>query len=263
MDFSVIFKPLLDQLHYIIPAVIFITFIKSRWFKGKFGEFMVNSVAKARLDKDIYHLIKNVTLPTENGTTQIDHVIISIYGVFVIETKNMKGWIFGNKDQKTWTQKIFKETNKFQNPLFQNYKHTKTLESLLGLSDTQIFSVIAFVGDSTFKTEMPENVTTGGGYVKYIKSKTGVVLTPADVTDIITKIENGRLTPSFKTDRAHVAHVREIIAEKSSQTLCPKCGSVMVIRESKRGDNTGKQFWGCTNYPRCRGIINISESAIT
>lgn len=259
MDFSLIFKPLLDQLHYIIPAVIFITLIKSRWFKGKFGEFIVNSAIKTRLDKDVYHLIKNVTLPTENGTTQIDHVIVSIYGVFVIETKNMKGWIFGSKDQKTWTQKIFKVTNKFQNPLLQNYKHTKTLESLLGLSDSKIFPVIAFVGNSTFKNEMPENVTTGSGYVKYIKSKTDAIITPEEVTEILSKIESGRLTPSFKTDRAHVTHVRAIIAEKSSQTLCPKCGSAMRIRESKRGDNAGKQFWGCSNYPRCRGIVTISE----
>ena len=257
MDLSVLLKPLIDQLHFIIPALIFITFIKSPWFKGKFGEFMVNSVAKARLDKDVYHLIKNVTLPTEDGTTQIDHVIVSIYGVFVIETKNMKGWIFGNKDQRTWTQKIFKETHKFQNPLFQNYKHTKTLESLLGLTDQQIFSVIAFMGDSTFKTEMPENVTSGGGYVRYIKSKIDPVLTEAQVKEIITKIESGRLTPSFKTDREHVAHLKQKKIERETQNHCPKCGGQMVIREVKKGDNAGKQFLGCSNYPRCRGIINI------
>jgi len=52
---------------------------------------MVNLAAKFFLDKNIYTLFKNVTLPTEDGTTQIDHVIVSRYGVFVIETKNMKG----------------------------------------------------------------------------------------------------------------------------------------------------------------------------
>ena len=72
------------------------------------GELFVNVVAKVRLDKRIYTLFKNVTLPTEDGTTQIDHIIVSRYGVFVIETKNMKGWIFGNPQQKTWTQKIYR-----------------------------------------------------------------------------------------------------------------------------------------------------------
>ena len=93
-----------------------------------------------------YHLIKNVTFPTEDGTTQIDHVIVSIYGIFVIETKNYKGWIFGREKQKEWTQQIYKTKNKFQNPLRQNYKHTKTLEKLLNLSDKEIYSVIVFIG---------------------------------------------------------------------------------------------------------------------
>ena len=81
------------------------------------GEFAVNVSAKLLLDKERYHLIKDVTLPTTDGTTQIDHIIVSIYGVFVVETKNMKGWIFGSPQQKTWTQKIYKHSQKFQNPL--------------------------------------------------------------------------------------------------------------------------------------------------
>jgi len=68
--------------------------------KGVLGEFKVNLATKLFLDKRIYTLLKNVTLPTADGTTQIDHVIVSRYGVFVIETKNMKGWIFGSAQQK-------------------------------------------------------------------------------------------------------------------------------------------------------------------
>ena len=127
----------------------------------------------------------------------------------------------------------------------------------MGLTDQQIFSVIAFMGESTFKTEMPENVTSGGSYIRYIKSKTAPVLTEPQVKEIISKIESGRLTPSFKTDREHVAHLKQIIVEREALNLCPKCGGQMVMREVKKGDNAGKQFWGCSNYPRCRGIINI------
>jgi restriction system protein len=83
-----------------------------------------------------------VTLPTEDGTTQIDHVIVSRYGVFVIETKNLKGWIFGSPQQKTWTQKIYRHTTKFQNPLHQDYKHTQTLQAALELDPEKIFPVI-------------------------------------------------------------------------------------------------------------------------
>ncbi len=238
---------------YLFLLVIVVTILRTPWFKGIIGEFIVNVSAKLFLDKDKYHLIKNVTLPTENGTTQIDHIIVSVYGVFVVETKNMKGWIFGNEKQRTWTQKIFKHTNKFQNPLFQNYKHTQTLKELLGLTDREVFSLIVFIGDSTFKTDMPPNVTEGGGYLRYIKSKTREVLSPAKMIEITKKIESGRLKPSMQTNRDHVNHLKR----KANDTSCPKCGSKMILREAKRGANAGNKFWGCSEYPRCKGVRNF------
>ena len=122
MDFSPIIQQVYGALWYLIPLAILAGILKSPWFKGITGEFLVNTAARLFLPKDEYHLIKDVTLPNEDGTTQIDHIIVSRYGVFVIETKNMKGWIFGSANQKTWTQKIYKHTHKFQNPLHQNYK---------------------------------------------------------------------------------------------------------------------------------------------
>ncbi len=260
MDFLPIISQVVGALWYFIPLAILAAIIKSPWFKGLMGEFIVNLSAKWLLDKKQYHLIKNVTLPSEDGTTQIDHIIISIFGVFVVETKNMKGWIFGNPKQRTWTQKIYKHSSKFQNPLHQNYKHVKTLESLLGLNEKQIHSVVVFVGDSTFKTEMPENVTYGVGYAKYIKSKREPVLTEYEVNEITRTIESRRLAPSFQTNSEHVKHVRNIVAEKEKHNIpnCPRCGGSMVLRETKRGQNIGKKFWGCTRFPQCRGIANIT-----
>ncbi len=258
MDFTPILNQIYGTLWYLVPFFVIITLLKSAWFKGIFGEFIVNLSAKLFLDKEKYHLIKNVTLPTEDGSTQIDHIIVSKYGVFVVETKNMKGWIFGSPNQKTWTQKIYKHSSKFQNPLHQNYKHTKTLESLLELNEEQIFSVIVFVGDSTFKTEMPENVTYGKGYIRFIKSKVQSVLTEQEVIEITSKIETGRLTPSFKTNREHVKHVKAIVEKKDNNKSCPKCGEEMVLREVKKGQNIGNKFWGCSSFPKCRGIVNVT-----
>ena len=216
MDLSPTISQFIKNFWYLIPILLLVAIFKSPWFKGMFGEFVVNISAKWLLDKNEYHLIKNVTLPTEDGTTQIDHIIISIYGVFVVETKNMKGWIFGNENQRLWTQKIYKHSSQFQNPLHQNYKHVKTLEQLLALKDNQVYSLIVFVGDSTFKTEMPENVTSGFGYARYIKSKKRPVLSPQEVSEIITKIEQGRLSQSFETHREHVKHVKLIQDQKKN-----------------------------------------------
>ncbi len=158
MDITVILSPLFNALWYLIPLVLIATVLTSPWFKGVFGEVAVNVLLERNLDKRVYHLIRNVTLPTDNGTTQIDHILVSKFGVFVIETKNIKGWIFGLANQKQWTQRIFKHSNKFQNPIHQNYKHLKTLEACLDIPSESLFSVIVSVGGSTFKTEMPDNV---------------------------------------------------------------------------------------------------------
>ena len=248
------------MLWWLLPLLIIATLFKSAWFKGFIGEVMVNMAARLFLDKNDYHLIKNVTLPTEDGSTQIDHIIVSRFGIFVVETKNMKGWIFGRERQRTWTQQIYKSKHKFQNPLHQNYKHTKTLESALGLESDKLFSVVVFVGDSTFKTAMPENVTNGGKYITYIKSKTEVLLSESEVQNIIQQIADGRLKPSMKAHVKHARHVREIVASKnepvqsSAIKSCPKCGSEMKLRTAEKGPEAGNQFWGCSAYPKCRSI---------
>ncbi len=251
---STILEPLL-QLWYLLPIILIVGFFKTPWGKGIVGEFLVNTTTNFKLDKNQYHLIKDVTLPTEDGTTQIDHIIVSEYGIFVVETKNMQGWIFGDEKQKFWTQKIYKHTNKFQNPLHQNYKHIKTIQNALDIEPEKIYSVIVFTGDSKFKTKMPENVRQGIGYIDYIKSKKEKVISKDEVSKIISQIEAGRLTKSFKTHREHVKHVKNIVEDKKRNT-CPKCGSKLVLRTAKKGANTGNQFYGCSNYPKCRYTTN-------
>jgi restriction system protein len=82
---------MLSYAWYIVPALIVAVILKSPWFKGVMGEFVVNVSTKLLLDRSKYHLIKNVMLSTEDGSTQIDYIIVSRYGVFVVETKNMTG----------------------------------------------------------------------------------------------------------------------------------------------------------------------------
>ena len=257
MDLSVYLNMMLSAAWYLIPIFIFVVIIKSAWFKGVLGEWQVNLLIKFFLDKNEYHLIKDVTLPTDDGTTQIDHIIVSKYGVFVVETKNMKGWIFGSENQKQWTQQIFKHKSKFQNPLHQNYKHVKTLEACLNVKNDSIFSVIIFIGDSTFKTRMPENVRFARGGIEFIKSKTDIVFNRQEIAGVIEQIESGRLERGFKTNRQHVEHVREIIEEKSDTKSCSKCGAEMVLRKATKGKNSGNEFWGCSDFPKCRNITTL------
>ena len=257
IEFSDIMLPLIGMYWYVIPLLILAGILRTPWFKGVFGEFQVNLGIRIFLPKDEYHLIKDVTLYTADGTTQIDHIIVSRFGVFVLETKNMKGWIFGTANQKTWTQKIHqRHTSKFQNPLRQNYKHIKTLEGLLHIPLDTIHSVVVFVGNSTFKTTMPDNVTYAGGCIRYIKSKRDRVLTQGQVEAAVEQIEQLRLQRGMATNRQHVRHLREKAKPKEESTPdCPKCGSGMALRKVRQGKNAGNTFWGCTRFPACRGIV--------
>jgi len=121
--------PYLPAIALIFVVILFACWIqerwlKSRWLKGKFGEIRVNRILQNRLGREQYRLFKNVTLPTKDGTTQVDHILVSVFGVFVIETKNMGGWIFGKPEEEKWTQKFpWNKGIPFQNPRRQNYKH--------------------------------------------------------------------------------------------------------------------------------------------
>ena len=261
MDFSlIIYEALKNLWWFIIPMMLFLAlraFLRSPRFKGIHGEARVKFTAWLRLPSKTYHALHNVTLPTPDGTTQIDHVFVSCFGIFVVETKNMKGWIFGEENQKQWTQKFPKTSFKFQNPLRQNYKHIKALEALLDAPPAAIHSVVVFVGKSTFKSPMPANITHRGGYITYIKSFREAVLSDAQVQKAVTQIQSGRRTPSWETNRQHVRQLKSRF-NPNTEKKCPKCGKPMVLRTAQRGANTGNQFWGCSAYPKCRIVQNIT-----
>lgn len=256
MDYSPLLKPLL-QLWWVIPILVLIGIIKSPWFKGTVGETLVRISSRLALPSKTYHSLHNVTLPSLDGSTQIDHVVICRFGVFVIETKHMKGWIFGGEQDAQWTQRIFKQTYKFQNPLRQNYKHVKALEMALGLPLDQIHSVVVFSGDAIFRTHMPPNVVQGAGYIRYIKSHQFPVLSEAQVSDALARLGSRQLPSTLATRRQHIDNLRTR-ADPTADRKCPRCGSKMLIRTAKAGRNAGGQFWGCSSYPRCKAVQSVA-----
>ena len=93
--------------------------------KGKLGEAR-QEIRLHTLDREKYKVINNILIPNKNKTSQIDHLIISSYGIFVIENKNFSGNIYGSEKDKSWTQVIGKSRNTFYNPVLQ----TKLLETI-------------------------------------------------------------------------------------------------------------------------------------
>lgn len=115
-------------------------------------------------------------------------------------------------------RKFIKKSYKFQNPLHQNYKHTKVLETVLNdvVAPEYIHSVIVFTARSEFKTEMPENVCRGKSWLNYIKGFNQEVISLMKQKRIRYRIEKEVLEPFWKTDRQHVEHLKQKKLEKES-----------------------------------------------
>jgi hypothetical protein len=135
---------------YLIIIFVFVLFLIIRFYvktqspeyKGAVGESIISSYL-SKLPENEYIIFNNIYLKIKNNSVQIDHLIVSIYGIFVIETKNYSGWIFGNDNQNYWTQVIYENKYKFRNPIKQNLAHINSLKYILSeYNNLKYFSII-------------------------------------------------------------------------------------------------------------------------
>jgi hypothetical protein len=181
------------------------------------GETLVSKAIQAAFAPPDFHLLNHITLQLENGTTQVDHILVSKFGVFVIETKDYQGWIFANAKQKNWTQVMFGRKFKFQNPIFQNMRHMQAVEKLLDfLPPSAIKSVVVFVGKAEFKTEKPQGVFGIAELIKYLQGHTEDVMSLNRVQFCVGRIETTRLAVTGQTDLAHVQSLERRHGPKKS-----------------------------------------------
>lgn len=177
-------------------------------FQSRFqnrGEALLSRVALMNFGPPDYHLMNHVTLQMNDGTTQVNHILVSRFGVFVIETKDYKGWIFANANQANWTQVLFKWKFKFQNPIFQNNRHVRAVQDLLDfLPPDTIKSVVVFTGEARFMTELPNGVFSVSGFINYLREQTVEVMSLNRVQFCVGRLETARLAISGRTDLEHV-----------------------------------------------------------
>jgi len=244
----------LDSLLFIIIvlALLIGAYLRSAKFKGSIGETKVSKTLGFLLPSNKYTIFNDVTLPSSRSTTQIDHIVVSRFGVFVIETKNYKGWIFGNARSKQWTQVLYKKKYPLFNPLWQNKIHVNAVKRFLNLPDMYVFSVVAFVGNAKIKTKrrLPSNVVYLRQLRRYVRSKKDQVLSEREVQLIIRKFGDHQagVTTKKRTPKHSVTRI---------EPECPQCSGKMVKRKATKGRFAGRNFWGCSNYPDCKGIRNI------
>lgn len=245
------------NLIIIIATLIGCVFVYLRYraqIKGAIGEQAI-SLRLRSLNKSKYKVINNVVLQSGDFTSQIDHIVISDFGVFVIETKNYKGWIFGNEHSEYWTQVIYKRKEKLYNPIRQNLGHLKTLQKCLTeYPNLEYKSIIVFSLRATIKVNTVTDVIYSSQLVRTIKRYSGSNLTETEKENIFNKINALNRIATYNK-RKHINAIKQRIEKRDNsirENICPQCGGRLMLRKGKFGD-----FFGCTNYPKCTNTINL------
>ena len=231
--------------------------------KGKVGEIYVHNILLELPDE--YYIMDDVVLNTVRGTTQIDHIVISRYGVFVIETKNYSGNIYGNDESNQWTQKILTDVvyrkkryktytyltkNKFYNPVKQALGHMYEVKnSLKEWPYLKVVPIVVFAGTAALVNVNSKNhVIHETDLLATILSYKTSYLSDADLLKVVERL-NSLNVREYVDDATHLKNVREAkkdLYNKLSSGICPKCGGTLVERTGKYG-----RFIGCSNYPKC------------
>lgn len=236
------------MFYFLIIIAIVIAFLSMPVVKGMIGETIIKIVI-GRNSNDLKKpkfIINNLVLETTPGkTSQIDHIVINPNGVFVIETKNYSGRIYGNDSQQNWTQVLNygKVKNRFYSPVKQNLTHKYKIQELLP-KGTPVFSVIVFV-KGNIEFIQSKSVYTIGGVIRKLKSSTEKQLSFNEMSSIYD-ILNNQNKSNIISNMDHVENIRKM-RNNIENNICPCCKSALVMRHGKNGD-----FIGCSNYPRCR-----------
>lgn len=234
----------------ILSFILFYGFDKSKK-QGVKGEAKV-ARQLWRIQNESFRVFNDVLLRTKRGTTQIDHVVISVYGIFVIETKHHSGWIHGNEKSEYWTQTFYNTKNRFRNPIKQNWAHVYALKELLSdFRQVSYHPIVVFSGDAELKNISASTpVIYSQQLVDTIRSTRGMYsLSIREVASIASKLDDVTIKGK-NAEKAHVYHIRSQVQErrlKERSLICPRCGGTLIMRNGKYSE-----FYGCSNYPKCR-----------
>lgn len=259
---------------FIIGAVVFlILFVYGIWtntstYKGKEGENRVHDILMQLPDE--YFVFKDVILETKKGTTQIDHIVVSKYGVFAIETKNYRGEIYGDDNRKYWTQIIvtdvtyrrkwyktytYVKKSRFYNPVKQSLAHAYTIKN--NLTDWKylpIVPIVVFCGSAILRNvESSIHVVYDHDLLDLIRSYTTSYLTDADLQSVVIRLDVNNVR-EVVDNKTHLYNLKAAAKEENNKIksgICPKCGGALVLRNGKYGS-----FYGCSNYPKCKFTLN-------
>ena len=219
--------------------------------KGNRGEFLVSKILKDIVEKYGGKIINDVIIVDENQSSQIDHILFHTSGIYVVETKNYSGRIYGKYDQREWTQVLAdgRVKNKLYSPIYQNNVHIKRLEHILKINN-MISCIVLIKGNikdieannvyspKTLKSFIIDNINNN----KY---------STIEIEKFYNEINEYKINP-VKTPKEHLKDIKNR-RKNINNNICPNCNIPLILRTSKNGN----QFYGCSNYPKCKFTKNM------
>lgn len=241
----------------IILALIFVCYLIFKYnqnkpykSKGDIGESYVAKILGKTIPGEQY-VINDLLFSLQEGKScQIDHILINKNGIWVIETKNYSGQILGREKQREWVQ-VFDngEENTFYNPIKQNATHIYHLSRIL--NDKYVFqNVVVFLKCSSITNLNASNVYSIDELETIKHKETGLNLTQEEMEKYYKILLD--LKKNFAISKAeHIGNINNM-QNLLKQGVCPRCGGNLVLRNGKHG-----QFYGCSNFPKCKFTKNI------
>ncbi len=250
-------------LFFAIALLAVLTYIVVRLPSYSRGVAAEYKVAKklASLPPEEYITLNDLMLPTSYGTTQIDHVVLSTHGVYVIETKNYSGIITGNEKSEQWEQNIYGYRYKMSNALRQNKVHIDAVIHHACLrSNVPVHNIVVF------SSRADVNIYHEHGEVIYINELLTTIQYLRSSEPIFTKeqidikanllLQQNIIDPKQReTHNQAVRNNRYERQNKIEHGVCPRCGGQLVLQKGKYSE-----FYGCSNYPKCDFTIRSLQT---
>jgi hypothetical protein len=181
------------HLLWIVPLLLLFFFLSSPRYRGDIAESRVRRLLASGLERNLYTVFNGLVLPSGGGTTPIDHVVVSKFGIFVIESQYVRGWISGGEFQEQWKQGLLRRSVRFANPLHRNRVQAEALQQLLDYPPNVFHRMVVLAGQKGFKTRLPENVLPPEKLLAQIRKKSRHLLSPEQAGHAIRVIDEARL----------------------------------------------------------------------
>lgn len=224
---------------------------------GQFGEYMTEYALKNNNLKGEYIVLKNAYVPLKNKSTEIDLLMIHEKGIFVFESKNYSGWIFGKANDRNWVQRMANGSKHvFYNPIKQNNTHIMALADYLSLPSDAFTSYIIFSERCRLK-KVPKStqeivILQRNKMLKNLRKelkKREIIYTKEQIKEFEMKLK----PLTNVSDEVKKQHIEDI-KQKHDSDICPFCGKKLIKRTGKYG-----QFMGCIGYPKCKYTRQIDK----